>query len=304
MSIRLLKTLLAVADHKTFSAAADAVFITHAAVSQQMRTLESELGIVLFDRSRRTPELTPLGRAVVARARKLVDDYDTLVPSVLGDEGFSGEIVLGAVPTTLTGLAPQAMRILRAKYAELHVRIQPALTAALMSSLDRGTLDVALISKPVLLPPGTAFLSVAVEPLHLITAEEVADLEPIKILETNPFIRFSRDAVVGTQIETWLQNNNVRVSETMELENLEAISSMVHANLGVSIVPDPCVSSPHALPLKRLPLGGDAPSRELGLLYRKDHPKVRVINEVHKALLTAVANKAASHQALSEFHAK
>ncbi|SHH02124.1 LysR family transcriptional regulator [Marivita hallyeonensis] len=294
MSIRLLKTLVAVADHKTFSAAADAVFITHAAVSQQMRTLETELGIALFDRSRRTPELTPLGRAVVARARKLVDDYDTLVPSVLGDDGFSGEIVLGAVPTTLTGLAPLGMRILRAKYADLHVRIHPALTSALMSSLDRGTLDVALISKPVLLPPGMSYLRVAEEPLHLITAEEIDVSDPIKVLETNPFIRFNRDAVVGTQIETWLQENNVRVSETMELENLEAISSMVHANLGVSIVPTPCVVTKYAIPIRRLPLGQNAPSRELVLLYHKEHPKIRVIEEVHKALLNAIAANAPS----------
>ena len=146
MSIRLLKTLVAVADHKTFSAAADAVFITHAAVSQQMRTLEADLGISLFDRSRRTPELTPLGRAVVARARKLVEDYDTLVPSVLGDDGFSGEIVLGAVPTTLTGLTPLSMSILRAKYTDLRVRIHPALTGGLLAGLDRGTVDVGLLS--------------------------------------------------------------------------------------------------------------------------------------------------------------
>ena len=300
MSIRLLKTLIAVADHKTFSTAADAVFITHAAVSQQMRTLEAELGISLFDRTRRTPELTPLGRAVVSRARKLVEDYETLVPSVLGDDGFAGEIALGAVPTTLTGLAPLAMRILRARHEDLHVRIHPALTGALLSRLERGTLDVALLSKPFLLPAGMAFLHVAEEPLSLITAPEVETEDAAKILEENPFIRFNRDAVVGTLIETWLQEKNIRVSETMELENLEAISSMVHANLGVSIVPTSCVVNRYAVPLKRLPLGPDIPSRMLGLAYRTEHPKFRVIEEIHKALLSAIADNAPMRQSLSD----
>lgn len=292
MSIRLLKTLVAVADHKTFSAAADAVFITHAAVSQQMRTLEADLDIALFDRSHRTPELTPLGRAVVARARKLVMDYDNLVPSVLGDDGLRGEIFLGAVPTTLIGLAPQSMSILRAHFPDLRVRITPALTATLLSGLDRGTYDVALLTKPALMPLGLVFLEIAEEPLHLITGSEVTETDPVGILETQPFIRFNRDAVVGTLIEAWLQERGIRVTEAMELENLEAISSMVHANLGVSIVPRACVQSAYALQLKTVPLGPRAPSRILGLAYRKEHPKLRVIEELHAAMLRAVAENA------------
>ncbi|MCL3882962.1 LysR family transcriptional regulator [Marivita sp. GX14005] len=289
MSIRLLKTLIAVADHKTFSEAADAVFITHAAVSQQMRTLEGELGLDLFDRSHRTPELTPVGRAITEKARKLVRDYDNLVPSVLGDEGFSGEVTLGAVPTTMTGLAPRAMSILRATYADLRIRIHPALTGALLADIDRGQLDLAIVTRPVLMPPGMGFLDIAEEPLHLIASRELPDDDPIAILQTQPFIRFNRDAVVGTLIETWLQARDIRVSETMELENLEAIASMVHANLGVSIVPRACVVNDYALPVKRLPLPDGAPSRRLGLVFRKNHPKQRVIEEIHNALLSAVA---------------
>lgn len=288
MSIRLLKTLVAVADHSTFSAAADAVFITHAAVSQQMRTLEAELGITLFDRSHRTPELTPLGRAVVERARALIADYDSLVPAVLGDDGLRGEVVLGAVPTTLVGLAPLSMSILRARYPDLRVRIIPALTAALLSGLERGTYDVALISQPLTLPRGTSFLPIAAEPLELIAGSEVSEVDAASILSSQPFIRFNRDAVVGSQIETWLQQNKIRVFETMELENLEAISSMVHANLGVSIVPRSCVANTYAVPLTWLPLGPGAPVRNLGLAFRKDHPKQRVIEEMHDALLCAV----------------
>ncbi|MFP7572103.1 LysR family transcriptional regulator [Marivita sp. S2033] len=294
MSIRLLKTLVAVADHKTFSAAADAVFITHAAVSQQMRTLEAQLDLALFDRNHRTPELTPLGVAVVARARKLVRDYDNLVPSVLGEEGFSGEVILGAIPTTLTGLAPLSLSILRAKYADLRIRIHPALTGPLLTGIDRGNLDVAIVTKPVIMPPGMTFLDIAQEPLHLITGQDVTETDPAKILETLPFIRFNRDAVVGTLIETWLQENDIRVSETMELENLEAISSMVHAHLGVSIVPRSCVVNHYALPLKHLSLQSDPPTRILGLAYRQKHPKLRVIEEIYSALLSAVAQHPAN----------
>jgi len=259
-----------------------------------MHRLETEMGITLFDRNRRTPELSPLGRAVVARARNIVRDYDNLVPSVLGDEGFSGEIVLGAVPTTLTGLSPRAMSILRRKYATLHLRIHPGLTSTLLSDIDRGFLDVALITKPIILPLGMTFQPIVLEPLDLITSHDITDNDPVHILQSEPFIRFNRDAVVGTLIETWLQSNGVRVSETMELQNLEAIASMVYANLGVSIVPTSCVVNPMGMPLRRLSLGHNAPSRILGLAYRKENPKIRVIEAVYKAFIRAAGQTVAT----------
>lgn len=288
MSIRTLRTLIAVHDHKTFSAAAGAVHVTHAAVSQQMRTLEDSWGVQLFDRSRRTPELTPLGRALVAKARDVVQAYDQMVPSVLGDSAVSGEVSLGALPTTLTTLVPSAISMLVAAYPQVRVRLFPGLSNQLVSQLERGALDAAIITRPDLLPARLAFLEIAEEPLQLLASPDITCDDPFELLAKYPFIRFNRDAVVGHMIESWLQKKGIRVTEAMELDGLEAISSMVYAKLGVAIAPRRSVQSGSPLPLKRLSLGEDAPIRRLGLAFPQESARRPVLTELHRVCLRAV----------------
>lgn len=287
MSIRLLRTLIAIEEHGTFSAAADAVFVTHSAVSQQMKALEDEWQIAIFDRSRRTPEFTSTGRALVSKAREVVADYDNLVPSVIGDDGLRGVLTLGAVPTTLTGLVPLAISMLKDAYPQLHVGIVPGLTTELVRQVERGSLDAAIVTRPQAQARGHAWHEIATEPLELLASRNTTSNDPVYLLENNPFIRFSRRAVVGAMIEAWLQEAGIEVHESMELEGLEAISSMVINDLGVSIVPRPCVDSITPLPLRRLSLGPGAPSRILGIISRADNVKLRGIEETHEKLLDA-----------------
>lgn len=290
MSIRMLRTLIAVADHGTFSAAADAVFVTHAAVSQQMRALEEQWQVAIFDRSTRTPELTPIGRAILAKAREVVRAYDDIVPSVMGDDGLSGRFTLGSAPTALTALVPFATAILKARYGDLHVALFPGLTTNLIHQVERNSLDAALVSKPPVVPRGLAWCPIASEELVLITSRRVTCTDPVQILRTNPFIRFSRDAVVGSIIESWLQANGIDVHDSMEMVGLEAISSLVMADLGVSIIPEPCVQVFNPLPLRRFSLAANnPPHRELGLVYPRDTTKSRVIEEVAVAMRRATA---------------
>lgn len=284
MSIRLLKTLVAISEHKTFGAAADAIFITHAAVSQQMKTLEESLQIKIFDRTARTPELTPLGLQLVEKAKKLIADYENLVPSLMGDDIFSGDLLLGVVPTSLVGLAPKTISFLRQSYPNLRIKIFPNLTNTLMVELSRNTLDAAILSQTNLPPKDIVFEPFATELLELITSTKNTQTDAAEILKTNPYIRFNREAVVGTMIESWLQSKNISVNEVMELHSLEAISSMVSAELGVSIVPKLCVTGPYDIPLRSISLDDPNLSRTIGLAYKPSNPKLRAIHEVYNAL--------------------
>ncbi|MEM8624060.1 MAG: LysR substrate-binding domain-containing protein, partial [Pseudomonadota bacterium] len=98
-------------------------------------------------------------------------------------------------------------------------------------------------------------------------------------------------AVVGAMIEDWLRGAGVEVVDSMELDSLEAIASMVHAGLGVSIVPRQCVPPPNPLPLCRIPLA-PAATRDLGLVSLAATVKTRVLEELASRLGEVVAQDA------------
>ena len=135
-----------------------------------------------------------------------------------------------------------------------------------------------------MLPVDLEFRELAQEPLELIVAQSEKCDDPLELLRSRPFIRFNRTAVVGTLIENWILSKQLHVNEAMELDSLEAIASMVHANLGVSIVPKLVVPPDSKVDLKSLPLGPSTPKRCLGLAYHKQHVKTRVIDELYAAL--------------------
>jgi DNA-binding transcriptional LysR family regulator len=97
LTIRRFRTLIAVARHGSFGAASEAVHITQAAVSLQMKSLEYELRVGLFDRSRRPPALNPAGLALVAKARDVVGAYDDMISAVGSDDGLAGDLTIGVI---------------------------------------------------------------------------------------------------------------------------------------------------------------------------------------------------------------
>ena len=288
MSFRRLKTLIAVAECGSFVRAANSTFLTPAAVSQQMKTLEAEMGVVLFDRKNRTPVLTPVGSALVSKAREIVRAYENMVSSVTGEGALEDDLAIGAVPTTMAGLIPMAVKSLRDTYTGLHIRLMPGLSSELYSLVDRGFLDAAVLSEPIHVYNHMRWLPIVDEPLIVLAPEDSPSDDPKELLESYPFIRFNSRAWVGQLIDQWLKSQQFKINEGMELDTLESISAMVYHGLGVSIVPMRCVPSPRPLPLKRIPIDPPASPRRLGILSRQDNAKFKLINIVLHELCCVV----------------
>lgn len=291
MSIRHLKTLVAIADKGSFVEAADAMFITQAAVSMQMKALEDELNMTLFDRTRRPPTLNEAGMSIVPKAREVVRNYEQLMETSAIFDELSGQLSLGSVPTMLTGVLPTALARLRHSLPRLHIAVSSGLSSSLIAQVDRGAIDAAIISEPPTERPGLRWTAFGIEPLIVIAPIDSPNDPPEVLLQTHPFIRFSKNAWVGQLIDEHLKNMGIVVNDTMELNTLEAISTMVYHGLGVSVIPQRNIQYPGALPLKRLSFTRKAPHRVLGLIEKEGSAKSHLTKELITELAETMRKK-------------
>ena len=123
MDVRILKTLVAVAEHGTFAAAANVVGLSPSAVSMQIQALEQHLAAELFDRSRRPPVLNQKGIALLPTARKIIGLHDGLRDVAASPNEFVGRLRLGVIPTALSSFVPAALAGLTEAYPLLEVQI-------------------------------------------------------------------------------------------------------------------------------------------------------------------------------------
>ena len=280
MSIQLFKTLIAISERGSFSAAADQICISDAAVGQQMKRLEETLDVTLFDRTQRTPRLNQLGKALVPKAKLVVQSYETILDDLTGDAQFIGELTLGAVSSTIRELIPRSIKRLMSNYPDLHIRVVPGLSGDLYDEVTRGALDAAVITKPAIIDKNYHWSPFAEEELVLLTSPEVTGDDPLQLLREMPYIRHTKRGAMGMVVEQWLSQNNVSVREVMVMESTETLSSMVAHNLGISIVPNLCMPDPTFASLRKVPLGPSTIPRILGILTRADCSKVNLVNRL------------------------
>ncbi len=150
MNFRQLEYILAVNEQSHFGKAAEKCFVSQATLSEMIRKLEDELGIVIFDRSRSPVILTSQGKDVIKNAREIIDKTNELKQLKSSLEGrLSGTIRIGIIPTVAPLLLPLIIKPFVNKYPDINLKIKEATTAQLVSDLETNQLDGAILATPV-----------------------------------------------------------------------------------------------------------------------------------------------------------
>nr|WP_225583779.1 LysR family transcriptional regulator [Pseudoxanthomonas sp. PXM02] len=272
-----MNTFVVVADRGSMAAAARVLNITPAAVAQQIRTLERELGAPLIARAGRTVSLTEEGSRILQRARDLLRDVADM-RSVANDSEVSGELRLGACPTALAGMLPDILARMVDKFPQINVYIRPGYSAELYRAVEAGELDAALVLQaPYNLPKTCDWQLLREEPLVMIAPARMAGRDPHELLRTEPLIRYDRNQWGGRVADDYLHAAGIVPHERFELNGLNAIAVMVDRGLGVSLVPDWARPWPEGLDLVRIPLPLPSEPRRIGMVWSRSSVRIRLV---------------------------
>jgi molybdopterin-binding protein len=207
MDLRQLRYLVALGEEEHFTRAARRLGIAQPALSQLFKRFEAQVGVPLVERSTRSVRLTDAGRMVVAGARRVLREVEALSDELDALRGVrSGRVVIGV---TRTPGAVDVVRLL-ARFADAHpgveLDVREELTVELVSMLEAGALDLALIAEgSMVVPPTLDVRTIAEDPLVAIVpaAHPLAERSDLSIrdLAEQRLVTFHRGATIRTQLE-------------------------------------------------------------------------------------------------------
>ncbi|MBT6274561.1 MAG: LysR family transcriptional regulator, partial [Chromatiales bacterium] len=146
MNLRDLRYFIAVAETRHFGRAASSCFVSQPTLSAQIRKLEGELGVVLFERTNRQVSITPIGETLLPHARRAIEAAQALTDVAHAQrDPLASPLRFGAIPTLSPYLMPLILAPLRRQFPDLRLILSEELTEQLLKRLVAHEIDVALL---------------------------------------------------------------------------------------------------------------------------------------------------------------
>lgn len=240
ITLRQLGFLVAVADELNFSRAAEACYVTQPTLSAGIKELESRLGVILIERTKRSVLLTPLGQEIALRARALLLDageIEKLARSGANPE--QGDLRLGAIPTIGPFLIPKALPIVRRSFPRLRLYLREAMTEQLLEGLHAGRLDLVLFAQPFD-ATGLETMHLFDDGYHLATRAGKLDQRPAngsQLQGTRLMLLEKGHCLQRHALEAY-PDLDIEQDESFAASSLTTLISMVSEGLGITLLPD------------------------------------------------------------------
>ena len=283
-TLRQLRYLVALAEHKHFGRAAEACFATQSTLSAGLQELENLLDVKLVERSKRRAMLTPLGEAIVTRARVVLREAEDIADlASASKDPLSGALRLGVIPTIGPYLLPRVLPPLRQTYPNLRLYLREDLTARLLDALNEGDIDVALIALPFQTDE-LEVRSLGHDPF-LLACRADDELAKAKALDLNEIPEdrlllldeghcLREHALAACRLEPSRHRDDFRAT------SLPTLVQMVANKLGLTLLPKMAVDAGllGGTGLVTKPLSAAAPAREIALVWRPTTPRAVEFN--------------------------
>jgi LysR family hydrogen peroxide-inducible transcriptional activator len=271
MELRHLEALLAIADEGSFTAAADALNTVQSNVSEQVRQLETELGVPLLVRSRRGAEPTEFGAVVLERARRIERELEFMRADLSMIQGLeTGHARLGVVGTASRWLVPQLVAELRERAPGVSLRVNEGASERLFGEVVEGELAQAIVTEPV--TDRRLVLEHLLDEANVGIVSAGTELPPepvpLRVFAAMPLALPPERNPLRMEVETVAAERGLTLHVAVEIEGIRLIGDLVAAGACASILPETAI--PPDLANVRTVRIDKMPPRRLGIIHARD----------------------------------
>lgn len=299
MNIRDLKYIIAVAETHHFGKAAERCFVSQPTLSGQIKKLEDELGVTIFERTNRSVEITPIGEAILQHARQIMEQADVIEQLARDQQDpLAGPLRIGAIPTLSPYLMPLILAPLKKQHPQMKLVLSEELTDILLTRLRNHEIDAALLATPVEEPDLEA-IPLFDEPFWVAYPRKHAFYTKDKItqrdLDTENLLLLAEGHCLAKQaMDICHLKERQSQGEMADLRaaSLETLIQLVGAGFGITLVPALAMrgswtsgSGVVAQPLKMVNA-----SRRVALVFRHSFPRRAALEAFTRIILDSLPN--------------
>ncbi|MFT4672476.1 MAG: LysR family hydrogen peroxide-inducible transcriptional activator [Pseudohongiellaceae bacterium] len=287
MNLKDLKYFLAIAELKHFGHAAQQCNVSQPTLSGQIKKLEETLGVMLFERTNRRVMLTEAGHHIVIYAKRIIREVDAI--HEIADstrDPLAGKFRLGAFPTLATYIFPRIVPQVKASMPNLRLILMEEKTSQLIDQLHNGEIDAALLALPIQddylisKPLFDDEFFLAVPSGHDLTKYKTVDQTKLK---QHRLLLLEEGHCLRDQSLEICQLHNIGEEQDFKATGLETLRQMVKAGTGITFMPKIAIQAKET-GIEYIPFTKPAPSRSIGLVWRKTTPRQQVIKELIKLI--------------------